>query len=104
MQGIALSQGRKNDNDFVFFMILIRISILSAQVTNLIENFDDTILTGWEVPTTQVPTYQSEESDSILKITYASTADRWEWDNLIFTPLFIIFKVIFYGQNKSIHT
>jgi hypothetical protein len=45
------------------------ITSLSAQVNGFVENFDDNILTGWEVPGSQTGgTFTLIETDSMLKI------------------------------------
>jgi len=57
-----------------------------AQITGFTEDFNDNILTGWEVPADQAHTFELAEEDSMLEITYHRTAQSWEWDNFNFTP------------------
>ncbi|MCK4640824.1 MAG: T9SS type A sorting domain-containing protein [Candidatus Marinimicrobia bacterium] len=57
-----------------------------AQITGLHEDFNDNMLTGWEVPAGHEVTYEITELDSSLLINYHRTASSWEWDNFNFTP------------------
>ena len=65
------------------------ISVASAQTIGLLEDFNDNILTGWEVPQT-TGTFMLTEVDSVLRIDYNRTGQSWEWDNFNFTPPTII--------------
>ncbi|MDZ7263201.1 MAG: glycosyl hydrolase, partial [candidate division KSB1 bacterium] len=67
------------------FMLLLA-QITSAQVTGLVEDFNDNQLTGWEVPADHQRTYTLTETDGVLKIDYHRTASSWEWDNFNFSP------------------
>jgi len=64
-------------------------NILSAQTTGLLEDFNDNVLTGWQVPQT-TETFALTEVDSMLRIDYNRTTQSWEWDNFNFTPSTII--------------
>ena len=57
-----------------------------AQVTGLREDFNDNLLTGWEVPAAHQVTYQIAETDSMLVIAYHRTVASGEWDVINFTP------------------
>ena len=50
-----------------------------------LEDFNDNILTKWQVPQT-TGTFTLMEQDSVLKIVYNRTTNSWEWDNFNFTP------------------
>lgn len=65
---------------FVGFIV----NVSYAQITGFLEDFNDNILTGWEMP--HPNTFTLTEKDSMLKITYNRTASSWEWDNFNFTP------------------
>ena len=69
----------------IFILLFPVFQPVHAQVTGFLENFNDNILTNWEVPQTK-GTFALMEKDSVLKITYNRTAGSWEWDNFNFTP------------------
>lgn len=60
--------------------------LINAQITGFVEDFNDNLLTGWEIPLDHQRTYNLTEADSVLKIDYHRTAWSWEWDNFNFTP------------------
>lgn len=64
-------------------------SLLSAQSTGFLDDFNDNTLNGWEVPQT-TGTFTLTEADSVLRIDYNRTGESWEWDNFNFTPLEVI--------------
>lgn len=57
-----------------------------AQVTGLVENFDDNLLDGWEAPGDATRTFELQAVDSTLQIRYHRVASSWEWDNFNWTP------------------
>lgn len=57
-----------------------------AQVTGLVENFDDNLLDGWEAPGDATRTFELQAVDSTLQIQYHRVASSWEWDNFNWTP------------------
>ncbi len=59
---------------------------LHAQLTGLLEDFNDNTLTGWEVPATHLVTYEIEEKDSIFVISYHRTESSGEWDVINYFP------------------
>ncbi|MBN2090421.1 T9SS type A sorting domain-containing protein [candidate division KSB1 bacterium] len=61
-------------------------SVLKAQVTGYTEDFNDNLLTGWEVPADQPYTFELSENDGVLKIAYHRVSQSWEWDNFNFIP------------------
>jgi mannan endo-1,4-beta-mannosidase len=72
-------------------LVLLLISAGFTQVTGLLENFNDNVLTGWEVPADQTAgTFALTEADSILRIDYNRNSQSYEWDNFNFTPPAII--------------
>lgn len=54
-----------------------------AQVTGLVEDFNDNILTGWQQ---WPPTFVLTEADSVLQIAYNRTSASGIWDNFNFRP------------------
>lgn len=68
----------------IFILLLTKISL--SQVTGFVEDFNDNMLTGWEVPAEHQRTYTLTEADGVLKIDYHRIATSWEWDNFNFTP------------------
>ncbi len=69
-----------------FYLILLIIcipSLLAAQVTGWVEDFNDNIMTGWQSDRT---TFQLTEQDSVLRIDYTRTTESWEWHNINYTP------------------
>lgn len=69
-----------------FFLILVILfipTLLQAQITGWVEDFNDNILTGWQADQT---TFQLTEQDSVLKINYTRTAASYEWHNFNYTP------------------
>ena len=76
----------------LFLLVLIGFTTsLTAQVNGFVENFDDNILSGWEVPSSQTGgTFTLTEADSVLKIDYNRNSGSWEWDNFNYTPQDII--------------
>ncbi len=78
----------------IFILLLAQISF--AQVAGFVEDFNDNLLTNWEVPADHQRTYTIIEADGVLKIDYHRTAASWEWDNFNFTtPLIDISKKLF---------
>ncbi len=62
-----------------------------TQTTGLLEDFNDNVLSGWEVPADQTAgTFALTEADSVLRIDYNRTAQSYEWDNFNYTPPSII--------------
>ena len=58
----------------------------SAQVTGLIENFNDNTLTRWSVSETHQRTFEIAALDSVLNISYHRTATSEEWDVINYLP------------------
>jgi len=74
-----------------FLFLLLSAGVVSAQVTGLLENFNDNSLTGWAIPGDQTAgTFALTESDSMLRIDYNRNTQSWEWDTFYFTPSMII--------------
>ncbi|MBN1408475.1 MAG: T9SS type A sorting domain-containing protein [Calditrichaceae bacterium] len=70
-----------------FLLIIIFCLATFAQVTGLVDDFNDNTLTGWEVPASQTAgTFSLTEADSVLRIDYNRNAESYEWDNFNFTP------------------
>lgn len=64
--------------------ILFAVSLLPAQVTGVREDFNDNLLTGWEVPNTA--TFALAEVNGALRVSYNRTTASYEWDNFNYTP------------------
>ncbi|MFA4921076.1 MAG: hypothetical protein WC611_02980, partial [Candidatus Neomarinimicrobiota bacterium] len=58
----------------------------SAQITGLIENFNDNTLTRWSVSETHQRTFEIAALDSVLNISYHRTATSEEWDVINYLP------------------
>ena len=67
------------------FLVLV-CGLRAQQLTGFTEDFNDNILTGWEVPGVHQRTYTLTEADSVLRIDYHRTEASWEWDNFNFSP------------------
>jgi len=77
--------------NLIFAIIMVTACLVSAQTTGFLDDFNDNVLTGWEVPASQTAgTYVLTETDSILKIDYNRNSSSYEWDNFNFTPQNII--------------
>jgi len=71
----------------IFFILILFYYPCSAQTTGFLEDFNDNILTGWEVPSDQLAgTFALTETDSVLRIDYNRNNQSYEWDNFNFTP------------------
>ncbi len=70
---------------FCIFVLVLLVTPLSGQVKGYVEDFNDNVLTGWEMP--DPDTFYLEEAGGILKISYNRTASSWEWDNFNYIPL-----------------
>ena len=75
-------------NRFIFLAVLMLVFpfTTTAQITGFMEDFNDNILTGWQVPPDQLYTFEIYEQDSLLKIVYHRVTESWEWDNINFIP------------------
>ena len=69
----------------IIFLLLIPNFILT-QLPGFLEDFDDNILTGWDVYEDHKRTFNLVEEDSILKIYYTRTEESDGWDNFNYTP------------------
>ncbi|NOZ61693.1 MAG: T9SS type A sorting domain-containing protein, partial [Calditrichaeota bacterium] len=70
---------------FIIFFLIFTTTV-SAQITGFVDDFNDNILTGWEVPANQPYTYELTEQNGVLQVTYHRVAQSWEWDNFNFIP------------------
>lgn len=67
-----------------FYFILIFNTLLAAQVTGLLEDFNDGDISGWKADHER--TFQLSSESGSLKINYTRTASSDIWDNFNFTP------------------
>lgn len=74
---------------FIIIILVLTVHNATAQVTGLHEDFNDNLLTGWQVPQTN-GTFSLTESDGKLRIDYNRTSNSWEWDNFNYTPPAVI--------------
>ncbi len=72
----------------IVISLWIAATALEAQVTGYKDDFNDGLLSGWEMP--HPATFSLSESDGVLRIDYTRTASSWEWDNFNFIPAHII--------------
>lgn len=69
----------------ILFVCLIP-TLLWAQLTGWVEDFNDNTLTGWQVEADHQRTFNLTEEDSVPKITYTRKAVSEAWDNFNYTP------------------
>ncbi len=67
-----------------WLLLVLLISTANAQITGYWEDFNDGVLSGWEMPNPD--TFFLSEADGQLKIEYHRTASSWEWDNFNYRP------------------
>ena len=76
---------------YIALISLLLCTRLSAQITGLVEDFNDNTVTGWEVPDDQTAgTFTLTETDSVLRIDYNRNVQSYEWDNFNYTPTQIV--------------
>ena len=84
---VLLKKENRLHNNKIIILILLALPIaIFAQVFGFIDDFEDGILTGWEVSEEHQRTFELTEEDGVLKIDYHRTSESWEWDNINFTP------------------
>ena len=62
-------------------------SLLHSQTLGYADNFEDGVITGWNVSEEHQRTYELQEADGVLKVSYHRTTSSWEWDVImLFLP------------------